>query len=155
MLSPIRALAMALALVLASCGEPGSPPSDSPGAASTTRGLDPQRLARTVEAARQLPKLNALVILRHGETLAEHRFNDGPPLDRPVNIKSASKSVLSALAGIAIARGVLEGTEQPVLTELRRFAPGDPDPRLERLTVGHLLSMQAGLERTSGPNYGS
>lgn len=153
-LAPVRAAAVALGLVLASCGEADPPQSDSATEPSTTRGLDPQGLARTVEIARELPRLNALVVLRHGETVAEHRFNDGPPLDRPVNIKSASKSVLSALAGIAIARGVLEGTEQPVLSELGRYAPAEPDPRLERLTVGHLLSMQAGLERTSGPNYG-
>jgi CubicO group peptidase (beta-lactamase class C family) len=152
---PVRAAAITLCLVLSSCGGPGAPEDESPDAVRTTRGLDPQGLAETVAAARELPRLNSLIVLRHGETLAEHRFNDGSPLDRPVNIKSASKSVLSALVGIAIARGVLEGTQQPVLTELARFAPSDPDPRLERLTVGHLLSMQAGLQRTSGPNYGS
>ena len=75
-------------------------------------------------------------------------------MDRATNIKSASKSVLSALVGVAIARGVLTGPDQPVLSVLRDQAPARPDPRLEQLTVGRLLSMQAGLERTSGPNYG-
>ncbi|RYG33533.1 MAG: class C beta-lactamase-related serine hydrolase, partial [Burkholderiales bacterium] len=32
--------------------------------------------------------------------------------------------------------------------------PASPDPRLATVTVGHLLSMRAGLERTSGENYG-
>ena len=32
--------------------------------------------------------------------------------------------------------------------------PRDPDPRMADITIGHLLSMQAGLERTSGANYG-
>ena len=32
--------------------------------------------------------------------------------------------------------------------------PQDPDSRLKEITLGHLLSMQAGLERTSGRNYG-
>lgn len=64
-------------------------------------------MARTIEAASRLPRLRSLVVLRHGKTLVEHRFNNGPPLDRPVNIKSASKSVISALVGIAIERGVL------------------------------------------------
>jgi CubicO group peptidase (beta-lactamase class C family) len=111
-------------------------------------------MARTIEAASRLPRLRSLIVLRDGETLAEHRFNGGPPLDRPVNIKSASKSVISALVGIAIERGVLKGVDQPVLPMLRSDAPANPDPRLGRLTVGNLLSMQAGLERTSGPNYG-
>ena len=35
------------------------------------------------------------------------------------------------------------------------FPPvADPDPRLQEITLGQLLSMQAGLERQSGPNYG-
>jgi CubicO group peptidase (beta-lactamase class C family) len=47
-----------------------------------------------------------------------------------------------------------EGVYQPILPLLRRDAPADPDPRLARVTIGDLLSMQAGLERTSGENYG-
>ncbi|PXA99567.1 6-aminohexanoate hydrolase [Nostoc sp. 3335mG] len=92
--------------------------------------------------------------MRDGQPLTERVFNGGPPLDRPVNIKSASKSVMSALIGIAIARGVLNGVDQPVLPILRADAPADPDPRLARVTIGNLLSMQAGLERTSGEYYG-
>lgn len=111
-------------------------------------------MARTIDAAARLPRLRSLIVLRDGKTLAEYRFNGGPPLDRPVNVKSASKSVLSALVGIAIQRGVLRGVDQPVLSVLDADAPASPDPRLRRLTVGNLLSMQAGLERTSGENYG-
>ena len=104
--------------------------------------------------AEGLGRLQALIVARHGEVLAEHRLR-GPELDRPVNIKSASKSVLSALVGIAIGRGVLEGTEQKVAPILRSDLPPNPDPRLGQVEIGHLLSMQAGLGRTSGPNYGA
>jgi CubicO group peptidase (beta-lactamase class C family) len=119
-----------------------------------TRGLDSAILAKTVAQASRLPRLRSLLVLRDGQVLAEQRFNGGPPLDRPVNIKSASKSVLSALVGIAIAKGVLTGVDQPVPSVLRSDAPPDPDPRLARLTVEDLLTMRAGLERTSGENYG-
>ncbi len=37
---------------------------------------------------------------------------------------------------------------------LRTSLPRDEDPRIHDITVGNLLSMQAGLSRTSGPNYG-
>jgi CubicO group peptidase (beta-lactamase class C family) len=145
-----------LPLLLGACGPTSSasqaPPREQ--AAPRTTGLDDAAMARTVAAAAQLPRLRSLIVLRDGATLAEHRFNGGPPLDRPVNIKSASKSVLSAMVGIAIDRGVLKGVDQPVLSVLRADAPANPDPRLARLTVGNLLSMQAGLERTSGEYYG-
>jgi CubicO group peptidase (beta-lactamase class C family) len=119
-----------------------------------TRGLDSAILADTIAKARLLPRLRSLLILRDGQVLAEQRFNGGPPLDRPVNIKSASKSVLSALVGIAIAKGALTDVDQLVLSVLGSDTPPDPDPRLTRLTVEDLLTMRAGLERTSGENYG-
>ena len=125
-----------------------------PATVAASAGLEAATMARTVAAAGRLPRIRSLLVLRDGRTLADHRFNGGPPLDRPVNIKSASKSVLSALVGIAIERGVLTGTGQPVLSILRSDSPRSPDPRLARLTVGDLLTMRAGLERTSGENYG-
>lgn len=101
-----------------------------------------------------LPQLRAIAIWRDGEEVAARGFGGFTP-DRPTNIKSASKSIVSALAGIAIARGLFSGTDQRVAELLRADLPADPDPRLARLTLGHLLSMQAGLERQSGPNYGA
>jgi CubicO group peptidase (beta-lactamase class C family) len=120
----------------------------------TSRGLDPALMRQVRAGAEALPRLQALIVARHGEIVAEHRFR-GPALDRPVNIKSASKSVLSALAGIAIRRGVLQGPEQKIAPILRADIPAGADPRIERIEIGHLLSMQAGLGRTSGPNYGA
>ena len=141
---------------LLACGQ--EPARQEPGkvlrAGVRTVGMDAATMTAAVESASRLPRLRSLLVMRDGQTLAEHRFNGGPPLDRPVNIKSASKSVLSALVGIAIDRGVLKGVDQPVLSVLRTEAPSNPDPLLYRLTVGNLLSMQAGLERTSGPHYG-
>jgi CubicO group peptidase (beta-lactamase class C family) len=63
--------------------------------------------------------------------------------------------VLSALVGVAIGRGILEGTEQKVAPILRADIMPGADPRIERIEIGHLLSMQAGLGRTSGSNYGA
>ncbi len=133
--------------LLVSCGssQPAPSPIEQPGENTVTvpqtSGLSAPIMARTVASAEELTRLRSMIVLRDGEVLAEHRFNGGPPLDRPVNIKSASKSVLSALAGIAIERGVLSGVDQPVLPVLRADAPADPDPRLAQLTLGNLLSM--------------
>ncbi|WP_298089819.1 serine hydrolase [uncultured Sphingomonas sp.] len=151
----MKRFACALALLLASgCDATPAPRQAAIARPGETRGLDSAILADTVAQARRLPRLRSLLILRDGQVLAEQRFNGGPPLNRPVNIKSASKSVLSALVGIAIAKGVLTGVDQPVLSVLGSDAPPNPDPRLTRLTVEDLLTMRAGLERTSGENYG-
>lgn len=63
--------------------------------------------------------------------------------------------MLSALAGIAIERNVLTGPDQRVAAVLSSDLPANRDPRLRHLTLGNLLSMQAGLGRTSGANYGA
>src|SRR5690606_1853267 len=79
----------------------------------------------------------------------------GVSVDDPTNIKSASKTIISALVGIAIDKGLLTGVDQQIAPILRDDIPEDADPRIETITVGNLLSMQTGLAPTSGPNYGA
>ena len=104
-----------------------------------------------VATAAGLDQLHAVVVNRGGARAFGRAFR-GPALDRPVNVKSVSKTLLALLTGIAIDRGVLEGPDQRVLPLLGRAGFGDAR---DRLTVGNLLSMQTGLASTSGPNYGA
>jgi CubicO group peptidase (beta-lactamase class C family) len=106
-----------------------------------------------LDQAAAIGPLKAVAVAHRGETIAARGYGGATP-DTPANIKSASKSVVSALVGIAIDKDVLQGVDQPIAPLLRDQLPPDPDPRLARVTIGHLLSMQAGLERTSGPYYG-
>lgn len=106
-----------------------------------------------IRGAERLPQLRSLLVAQDGEVVVEEVLA-GPELDQPVNIKSLAKTLLSALVGIAIDRGLLQGPEQPIAPLLEDHLPAEPDPRLWDITIGNLLSMQAGLERTSGPNYG-
>lgn len=110
-------------------------------------------LADRLDEAEALPSLRTVIVARDGEVIAERGYR-GHTVSAGTNIKSASKSVVSALIGIAIDRGVLEGADQPIAPLLRSDLPPDPDPLIENVTIGHLLSMQAGLGRTSGANYG-
>ncbi|MFN3668629.1 MAG: serine hydrolase domain-containing protein [Brevundimonas sp.] len=118
-----------------------------------TTGLDSVLLAQADAAAEALPKFRAMIVARDGERLFERAYR-GPGLDVPVNIKSASKSLIAALGGIAIGKGVFEGVDQPISDFLADRFPTAPDPRLNQVTIGHLLSMQAGLGSTSGADYG-
>ena len=126
-----------------------SGPSERPAAPA----LSVEAFADAVTEARRLQRLNALIVAKDGRILLEERVA-GPALDQSVNIKSASKSIVAALVGRAIQEGLLEGVDQPVATILADRLPDNPDPRLREVTIGDLLSMQSGLERTSGANYG-
>ena len=113
-----------------------------------------ETVSRVLDAAAEYGQLRTVSIAQRGQILAERGYR-GHSVRAPTNIKSASKSIVSALVGIAIDKGVLEGVHQKIAPLLKKDLPSDPDPRLAEITIGHLLSMQAGLERTSGTNYGS
>jgi CubicO group peptidase (beta-lactamase class C family) len=118
-----------------------------------TPGLDPALLEQTLTRAAALPRLHALLVARHGVEHVAEAFR-GPGLERAVNIKSVSKSVMAALAGAAVARGILAGVDQQIAPLLDGLVPEDADPRVGAITIDHLLTMRAGLDRTSGRNYG-
>jgi CubicO group peptidase (beta-lactamase class C family) len=111
-----------------------------------------EALADARDRARDLDQLHSIAVAVGGETVLAEAFR-GPPLDRPVNVKSVSKTLVATLTGAAIERGVLPGVDAPILPFLR--APAGLDPRVERITVAHCLTMSTGLERTSGANYGA
>jgi CubicO group peptidase (beta-lactamase class C family) len=110
-------------------------------------------LGQVLDRAGALSPLETIIVAKDGSTLAERGYR-GSSVSVPTNIKSASKSIISALVGIAVDRNLLDGPDQKIAPLLASDLPRDPDPRLHEITVGHLLSMQAGLERTSGANYG-
>ena len=94
--------------------------------------------------------LRGVLILQDGEVVAE-RFRGGLDADEPVNVKSASKSLLSALVGIAIERGDLDGVDQT----LGELLPGRVSGEKAQITLEDLLTMSSGLETVSGANYGA
>lgn len=110
--------------------------------------LDP-----VLDRSGSLQTLKTVIVSVDGKEVASRAYN-GAALNGSTNIKSASKSIVSALVGMAIDRKILEGADQPIASVLRADFPANSDPRLERVTIGNLLSMQAGLARMSGPNYG-
>lgn len=116
-------------------------------------GLDPERLAAAYRRAGQLGPLNGLLVARRGTLVAE-RYWDGMSSGRDVNVKSASKSVISALVGVALREGVLEGLDQRVAEFFPEHVDEDADPRKKSITIRDLLTMRSGLESTSFENYG-
>jgi len=105
------------------------------------------------DQAGQFSRLHSLLVVHRGETKVE-LVQGGPGLDRPANIKSLSKTILASLAGIAIDQGIVEGTDQALVDLLGGRVPESANSGVREITFGHGLSMQAGLESTSGANYG-
>jgi CubicO group peptidase (beta-lactamase class C family) len=106
-----------------------------------------------VAAARELPRLYSLVVSWRGSLVVEH-YQRGASAMRPANVKSVSKSVISALVGIAIDRGLLRSVHEPIGTYFPELLPAADGAR-RRITVEDLLTMRSGLETTSNRNYGA
>jgi CubicO group peptidase (beta-lactamase class C family) len=111
-------------------------------------------LEPAVEIAAGLPRLHSLLVSWRGEVILERYFH-GARASRPANIKSASKSVLSALVGIAIERGLLPGVHAPIGPFFPSLLGAGADPRKREITIEDLLTMRSGLASTSNRNYGA
>lgn len=110
-------------------------------------------LESAAKAAAQLPRLRSLLVSHRGELVLERYYN-GARAAQLANIKSASKSVIAALIGIAIGKGDIKSADQPIadyFPELRK----DPEPRKRAITIEDLVTMRSGLESTSGREYGA
>ena len=121
--------------------------------ASAPPRLHAQPAEFDLRAASELPQLRTLLVSWHGRLAAEYHARGVRP-DAPANVKSVSKSIIAALVGIAIERGLIKGIAEPIVTyfpELRR----DADARKPAITIEDLVTMRAGLESTSGRNYGA
>ncbi|MEM6421351.1 MAG: serine hydrolase [Pseudomonadota bacterium] len=119
----------------------------------TAAGADIPAYDAAARRAAGLDQLHALVIARDGEIEFARAFR-GPAPDRPVNVKSVSKTLVALLTGIAIDQGAIEGIEARLIDVAPSLLPRDADPRVEEITLEHLVTMTAGLRRTSGTFYG-
>ena len=83
----------------------------------------PSALAPAVAAAKELPRLHSLLVAQRGTIILERYFN-GRRETTPANVKSVSKSVISALVGIAVDRKLLS-LDDPIA----KYFPDLPEPK--------------------------
>lgn len=121
----------------------------------SAQGLDPELLERGIDALRTQRGVRTLLVARHGRLVVEESFGASGANRRVHDIKSASKSLLALLVGIAIERGDLEGVDQTLGELLPERYREALSAEKRAITLADLLAMEAGLESTSGENYGA
>jgi CubicO group peptidase (beta-lactamase class C family) len=110
--------------------------------------------------------IRGVLVAANGEVISERYFH-GAAADHPQNMKSLTKSVVSALIGIAVKKGFIESVDQRVdgiLPEYfeeidlpenyySEFLPDRERVRTyrEQLTIRHLLSMTSGIHTFQKP----
>ncbi len=103
-------------------------------------GLDEELLRQLVERIAGVdpsdhvsPRIHSVVIARHGRLVLDEYFY-GYSADRPHDLRSASKTFTSMMAGIAMDRVPSFTIHSPI------------DPRHPDITLGHLLTHSSGLD---------
>jgi CubicO group peptidase (beta-lactamase class C family) len=101
--------------------------------------------------------VHAVLVARHGTLVFEHYFfGSDEAWGRPLgNIafgpevrhdeRSATKSVVALLLGVAIERGLIKSIDEPVLSFFPEYADLRT-PEKDRITLRHLITMSAGLD---------
>ena len=139
-----------------------TPPARSDGwqtADADSVGVDSKRLAALTQSIRSWPELgvHAVLIERNGRLIYEEYFNGfderwgtllGPvtmTAQTKHDLRSVTKSVVSALIGIAHAEGKIQSLDQPVVKWFPEYPELDT-PERRRVTLAHALSMTSGFE---------
>ena len=93
--------------------------------------------------ADSIPSLRSLII-HQNDTLLGERFFNGRSADEAFNIKSASKSIIGLLVGIAIDQGYIPSIDEPISIYFRDYFDANPNTKKESITIKNLLTSKVG-----------
>ena len=128
----------------------------SPGEAAFASDLE-ARLDKAV-AEKHVWNLHSVVVMRHGHLVLERYFAGddyarGSPLGKVAfkpdtlhDLRSASKSIVGLLYGIALANGKVPPPEAPLFASFPEYADLAADPVRNRWTIYHVLTMTMGTD---------
>lgn len=88
----------------------------------------------------QYSNINGIVIVKNGY-IAYERYYNGYSQDDTHHVASVTKSIISALIGIAIDKRYIKNVEQKVLDFFPEYAANTTDKQKKQITLGHLLTM--------------
>jgi len=115
------------------------------------QGMDSAKLLEMVKfyeeqrLKNQKISIDSITIVRNGYIVADIYLNPLFPKDTKHIIHSCTKSIMSALIGIAIEEGYIEGVDVLVLDILDDKNIKNVDTGIKTLTLKDLLTMQTGL----------
>jgi CubicO group peptidase (beta-lactamase class C family) len=101
-------------------------------------GIDPARMAEADAFAHRDPLTRCLLVVRGGRIAFEQYYGNGGR-DRSTEVWSVTKSFTSALVGIAIDKGFLNGPDDLMVDHLPEY------PAFRDIRLGHVLTHTTGL----------
>ena len=103
--------------------------------------------------AESLGFIQGLIVVKNGYLVDEHYFL-GFSRNQSAPVASVTKSVVSALVGIALRDGYIDSVGQKILDFFPEYTEENlSDPRKADITIHHLLTMTSGFPLDSLLNY--
>lgn len=102
---------------------------------------------------KEYPKMHSMLILRHGKLIFERYYSDHH-VGTLNDLRSATKSFIGMLAGIALNRGEIPDIHMSVSEALHGHIPYLHSSHLSKLTLRHLLTMTSGFSWITGKKLG-
>jgi CubicO group peptidase (beta-lactamase class C family) len=110
-------------------------------------GLNAQILAKMrPHIEKELPQIRSVLIVRHGYLVYEQYFKT---INREYkqDLASVTKSITSALVGIALKQGYLQDLDQKMTSFFLEYLTPETDPQVQDITLKHLLTMSSGFNK--------
>jgi CubicO group peptidase (beta-lactamase class C family) len=106
-------------------------------------GMDTTKIFSLIN--KEIPNIHNLLILKDNKLVLEEYFYNYTS-DKPHRVHSVTKSITSALTGIAIDRNSIHDIDQPVWKYFTTWDKSEWISQRYDIQIKHLLSMTAGLE---------
>jgi CubicO group peptidase (beta-lactamase class C family) len=113
----------------------------------TGTGLDSAALVQMVNhiAEGSLPNIHSVLIIKDGKLVFEEYFYEYEQ-NTLQQIRSATKSFISALIGIAINKGLIKSKDEPVISFFPGYKLDNLTEDKKKITIENMLNQQSGLD---------
>ena len=115
--------------------------------------MDSQKLATMLAEIRDRKiDVHSLLVIRNGYVVSETYFDSYQP-DAKQDMQSVGRSFTSALIGIAIDKGYIDGVDHRIVDFFPTRTFANLDRQKEAMTLDDVLTMRSGLEPQAGDPY--
>ena len=113
-------------------------------------GMDPEKFRELNEEIILLLEMHvnihSVLIIKDGYIVAEQYYSEDYSVNSLHHIASCTKSITSALYGIALENEYLQGIDQHIYDFFPEYEIQNQSEQKESITLEHMLTMSAGLE---------
>lgn len=110
------------------------------------QGMDSESLAQMLEEINtERTNIHSVLVIRNGYMVTEAYFHPYTR-DTKMHVQSVTKSVIGALTGIAIQKGIIPNVDQPLLSFFQNRRVAHLSEKKSSIQLRHLLSMSSGLD---------